>query len=105
MRKNFKNSEKNLQEFYDKIDNIMTTSQDKFAHEIEDLTYDNAQKFRNLLIKELNSIFKNIHSQNLDILKSSLISYAVNSNFIAKKGEAALMRSLLNAVEHTIKNL
>lgn len=80
-------------------------SQSKFAHEIENLTYNSLQEFRKVLAKELNSIFKNIHSHNVNLLKSTLIDYAVSSNFITKKGEAALIRSLLNAAVHTIKDL
>jgi hypothetical protein len=40
---------------------------------------------RNLLAKELNSIF-NLHSQNVNLLKSSLVEYTVSSDFMNKKG-------------------
>ncbi|MGL9719102.1 MAG: hypothetical protein ACR5K9_11120 [Wolbachia sp.] len=97
--KNFKSKEKKLEEFNEEIEDITTVAQDKFAHELENIAYDSVQKFRNLLA---NTIFNNIHSQNVNLLKSSL---AVSSNFINKKGETALVRSLLNVVEQTIKNL
>ena len=94
--KNFKNNEKKLEEFNKEIEDITTIAQDKFAHELENIAYDSVQKFRSLLAKELNSVFNNIHSQNVNLLKSSLIEYAISSNFINKKGETALIRSLLN---------
>ncbi|MDX5543591.1 MAG: hypothetical protein O7148_04775 [Wolbachia endosymbiont of Andrena apicata] len=94
--KNFKNNEKKLEEFNKEIEDITTIAQDKFAHELENIAYDSVQKFRSLLAKELNSIFNNIHSQNVNLLKSSLVEYAISSNFINKKGETALIRSLLN---------
>ncbi len=94
--KNFKNNEKNLEEFNKEIEDITTIAQDKFAHELENIAYDSVQKFRSLLAKELNSVFNNIHSQNVSLLKSRLVEYAISSNFINKKGETALIRSLLN---------
>ncbi|QOD38866.1 ECH_0659 family protein [Candidatus Wolbachia massiliensis] len=103
--KNFQDKEKKLEEFNEEIEDITTIAQDKFAHELENIAYDNAQKFRNLLAKELHYIFNDIHSQNVTLLKSSLIKHAISSSFINRKGETALMRSLLNVVEHTIKNL
>ncbi|MDR2978030.1 MAG: hypothetical protein LBU56_01080 [Rickettsiales bacterium] len=103
--KNLKSKEKKLEEFNEEIEDITTVAQDKFAHELENIVYDSMQKFRSLLAQELNTIFNNIHSQNVNSLKSSLVEYAVSSNFINKKGETALIRSLLNVVEHTIKNL
>ncbi|MDR2548344.1 MAG: hypothetical protein LBC34_02490 [Rickettsiales bacterium] len=103
--KNLKSKEKKLEEFNEEIEDITTVAQDKFAHELENIAYDSMQKLRSLLTQELNTIFNNIHSQNVNSLKSSLVEYAVSSNFINKKGETALIRSLLNVVEHTIKNL
>ncbi|MEY2393197.1 ECH_0659 family protein [Wolbachia endosymbiont of Tettigetta isshikii] len=103
--KNLKSKGKRLEEFNEEIEDITTVAQDKFPHELENITYDSMQKFRSLLTKELNTIFNNIHSQNVNSLKSSLVEYVVSSNFINKKGETALIRSLLNVVEHTIKNL
>ncbi|BAO99794.1 ECH_0659 family protein [Wolbachia endosymbiont of Cimex lectularius] len=103
--KNLKSKEKKLEEFNEEIEDITTLAQDKFAHELENIAYDSMQKFRSLLTQELNTIFNNIHSQNVNSLKSSLVEYAISSNFINKKGETALIRSLLNVVEHTIKNL
>ncbi|WCR58196.1 ECH_0659 family protein [Wolbachia endosymbiont of Ctenocephalides felis wCfeJ] len=103
--KNLKSKEKKLEELNEEIEDITTAAQDKFAHELENVTYDSVQKFRGLLAKELNTIFNNIHSQNVNLLKSGLVEYAVSSNFINQKGETALIRSLLNVVEHTIKNL
>nr|WP_218939404.1 hypothetical protein [Wolbachia endosymbiont of Atemnus politus] len=100
MTKNLKSKEKKLEEFNEKIEDITTVAQDKFAHELENIAYDSVQKFRNLLAKELNTIFNNIHSQNVNLL-----SLAVSSNFINKKGKIALVRSLFNVVEQTIKNL
>ncbi|NSM56274.1 hypothetical protein HET73_01230 [Wolbachia endosymbiont of Atemnus politus] len=100
LTKNLKSKEKKLEEFNEKIEDITTVAQDKFAHELENIAYDSVQKFRNLLAKELNTIFNNIHSQNVNLL-----SLAVSSNFINKKGKTALVRSLLNVVEQTIKNL
>ncbi len=94
--KNFKNNEKNLEEFNKEIEDITTIAQDKFAHELENIAYDSVQKFHSLLAKELNSVFNNIHSQNVNLLKSRLVEYAISSNFINKKGETALIRSLLN---------
>ncbi len=94
--KNFKNNEKNLEEFNKEIEDITTIAQDKFAHELENIAYDSVQKFRSLLAKELNSVFNNIHSQNVNLLESRLVEYAISSNFINKKGETALVRSLLN---------
>ncbi len=94
--KNFKNNEKNLEEFNKEIEDITTIAQDKFAHELENIAYDSVQKFRSLLAKELNSVFNNIHSQNVNLLKSRLVEYAISSNLINKKGETALIRSLLN---------
>ncbi|AWW50847.1 ECH_0659 family protein [Wolbachia endosymbiont of Folsomia candida] len=94
-----------LEELSGEIEDIATATQDKFANELENIAYDSVQKFRDLLAKELNSIFNDIHSRNLSSLKSSLVDYAVDSNFINKKGEAALMRSLLNVLVHTTKNL
>lgn len=82
---NFKNNEKKLEEFYKEIEDITTIAQDKFAHELENIAYDSVQKFRSLLAKELNSVFNNIHSQNVNLLKSSLVEYAISSNFIKKK--------------------
>lgn len=103
--KNFKNNERKLEELSGEIEDIANATQDKFANELENIAYDSVEKFRNLLAKELNSIFNDIHSQNLNSFKSSLVNYAVDSNFINKKGETALMRSLLNVLGHTIKNL
>ncbi|NSX83756.1 hypothetical protein GOM44_05895 [Wolbachia endosymbiont of Atemnus politus] len=100
LTKNLKSKEKKLEEFNEKIEDITTVAQDKFAHELENIAYDSVQKFRNLLAKELNTIFNNIHSQNVNLL-----SLAVSSNFINKKGKIALVRSLFNVVEQTIKNL
>lgn len=83
--KNFKGKERKLEEFNEKVEDISAVAQDKFAHELENIAYESVQKFRILLAKELNSIFNNIHSQNVNLLKSGL-----------KKGETALVRSLLN---------
>lgn len=83
--KNFKGKERKLEEFNEKVEDIAAVAQDKFAHELENIAYESVQKFRSLLAKELNSIFNNIHSQNVNLLKSGL-----------KKGETALVRSLLN---------
>ncbi|BET31091.1 MULTISPECIES: ECH_0659 family protein [Wolbachia] len=94
--KNSKSNGKKLEEFNKEIEDITTIAQDKFAHELENIAYDSVQKFRSLLAKELNSTFNNIHSQNVNLLKSSLVEYAISSNFINKKGETALIRSLLN---------
>ncbi|WP_245800744.1 hypothetical protein [Wolbachia endosymbiont of Wuchereria bancrofti] len=63
------------------------------------------QKFHNLLASELNFIFNNIYPQNVNLLKSGLVEYAVSSIFINKKGEIALIRSLLDVVGHTVRNL
>ncbi|MDN5248251.1 MAG: hypothetical protein QWI36_03895 [Wolbachia endosymbiont of Tyrophagus putrescentiae] len=93
MKKIFKSNEKKLEEFYDKIEDIAAVSQDKFAHEIENLIYDEVNKFRTLLTKEINSIFKDIHSQ-----QSS------NFNSINRKGETMFISLLLKAAEHVIKN-
>lgn len=100
-----KGNEKRLEEFSEEIEGIASAAQNKFANDLENIAYDNLQKFRNLFAKEINFIFNEIHSHNVNSLKSNLINYAVNSNFISKKGETALVRSLLNIVEHTIKNL
>lgn len=99
-----KGNEKRLEEFSEEIEDIASVAQNKFANELENIAYDNLQKFLNLFAKELNSIFNDIHSQNMNSLKSNLINYAVDSNFIHRKGETALARSLLNVVERTIKN-
>lgn len=88
--KNFKAKEKKLEEFNEEIEDIASVAQDKFAHELENIAYENVQKFRSLLAKEINSTFNNIHSQNVNLLKSGLV------NLINKKGETALIRSLLN---------
>jgi hypothetical protein len=103
--KNFKNNERKLEEWSGEFEDIATSAQDKFANELENIAYDSVQKFRNLLAKELSSVFNDIHSQNLSSFKSNLIDYAAQSNLINKKGEVALMRSLLSALGHTIKNL
>ncbi|BET36052.1 MULTISPECIES: hypothetical protein [Wolbachia] len=83
--KNFKGKERRLEEFNEKVEDISAVAQDKFAHELENIAYESVQKFRSLLAKELNFTFNNIHSQNVNLLKSGL-----------KKGETALIRSLLN---------
>ncbi|WP_264336689.1 MULTISPECIES: hypothetical protein [unclassified Wolbachia] len=83
--KNFKGKERKLEEFNEEIEDIAAAAQDKFAHELENIAYESVQKFRSLLAKELNFTFNNIHSQNVNLLKSVL-----------KKGETALIRSLLN---------
>lgn len=83
--KNFKGKERKLEEFNEKVEDISAVAQDKFAHELENIAYESVQKFRSLLAKEINSTFNNIHSQNVNLLKSGL-----------KKGETALIRSLLN---------
>ena len=72
---------------------------------MDSITHNNIQKFRNLLTDELKSIFQTIHSENVNLLNSATMDYSVNSNFISKKGETALFRSLLNILEHTIKNI
>ncbi|WP_253299760.1 hypothetical protein [Wolbachia endosymbiont of Chironomus riparius] len=105
MKKNFKNSEKTLEEFYNKVENIASTTQDKFINEIEDLTYEGMKKFRNLLARELDSIFKNINSRSANLLNHSLHEYAANSHFITKKEELELFQSILHMIKHTIKNL
>ncbi|MGL9731380.1 MAG: ECH_0659 family protein [Wolbachia sp.] len=105
MQKSLRVRKKKLEEFNEEIEDITTLAQDKFAHEFENIAYDSMQKFRSLLTQELNTIFNKIHSQNVNSLKSSIVEYAISSNFINKKGEIALIRSLLNVVEHTIKNL
>ena len=88
--KNFKGKERKLEEFNEKVEDISAVAQDKFAHELENIAYESVQKFRSLLAKEINSTFNNIHSQNVNLLKSGLV------NLINKKGETALIRSLLN---------
>ncbi|WP_265031033.1 hypothetical protein [Wolbachia endosymbiont (group B) of Athalia cordata] len=88
--KNFKGKERRLEEFNEKVEDISAVAQDKFAHELENIAYESVQKFRSLLAKEINSTFNNIHSQNVNLLKSCLV------NLINKKGETALIRSLLN---------
>ncbi|WP_353280497.1 hypothetical protein [Wolbachia endosymbiont (group B) of Cyclophora punctaria] len=88
--KNFKGKERKLEEFNEKVEDISAVAQDKFAHELENIAYESVQKFRSLLAKEINSTFNNIHSQNVNLLKSGLV------NLINKKGETALTRSLLN---------
>ncbi|RDD35020.1 hypothetical protein Wcon_00868 [Wolbachia endosymbiont of Cylisticus convexus] len=88
--KNFKAKEKKLEEFNEEIEDIAAVAQDRFAHELENIAYESVQKFRSLLAKEINSTFNNIHSQNVNLLKSGLV------NLINKKGETALIRSLLN---------
>lgn len=88
--KNFKAKEKKLEEFNEKVEDISAVAQDKFAHELENIAYESVKKFRSLLAKEINSTFNNIHSQNVNLLKSGLV------NLINKKGETALIRSLLN---------
>ncbi|MGL9757593.1 MAG: hypothetical protein ACR5LA_01775 [Wolbachia sp.] len=88
--KNFKGKERKLEEFNEKVEDISVVAQDKFAHELENIAYESVQKFRSLLAKEINSTFNNIHSQNVNLLKSGLV------NLINKKGETALIRSLLN---------
>ncbi|MBS9530989.1 MULTISPECIES: hypothetical protein [unclassified Wolbachia] len=88
--KNFKGKERRLEEFNEKVEDISAVAQDKFAHELENIAYESVQKFRSLLAKEINSTFNNIHSQNVNLLKSGLV------NLINKKGETALIRSLLN---------
>ncbi|WGJ61817.1 SPFH domain-containing protein [Wolbachia endosymbiont of Frankliniella intonsa] len=88
--KNFKGKERRLEEFNEKVEDISAVAQDKFAHELENIAYESVQKFRILLAKEINSTFNNIHSQNVNLLKSGLV------NLINKKGETALIRSLLN---------
>lgn len=77
-----KSKGKKLEEFYEEVKDIAIIAQDKFASELESITYDSVQRFRSLLAKELNSIFNNIHSQNVNLLKSSLIEYAAGFNFI-----------------------
>lgn len=88
--KNFKGKERKLEEFNEKVEDISAVAQDKFAHELENIAYESVQKFRSLLAKEINSTFNNIHSQNVNLLKSGLV------NLINKKGETELIRSLLN---------
>ncbi|WP_349967544.1 hypothetical protein [Wolbachia endosymbiont of Armadillidium arcangelii] len=88
--KNFKAKEKKLEEFNEEVEDIAAVAQDKFAHELENIAYESVQKFRSLLAKEINSTFNNIHSQNINLLKSGLV------NLINKKGETAFVRSLLN---------
>lgn len=68
--KNFKGKERKLEEFNEKVEDISAVAQDKFAHELENIAYESVQKFRSLLAKEINSTFNNIHSQNVNLLKS-----------------------------------
>uniref|UniRef100_UPI000D55B0F9 hypothetical protein n=2 Tax=Wolbachia TaxID=953 RepID=UPI000D55B0F9 len=70
--KNFKGKERKLEEFNEKVEDISAVAQDKFAHELENIAYESVQKFRSLLAKEINSTFNNIHSQNVNLLKSGL---------------------------------
>ncbi|MCA4774563.1 hypothetical protein [Wolbachia endosymbiont of Mansonella perstans] len=83
--KNLKSKEKKLEEFNEEIEDIAIVAQDKFAHELENITCDIMQKSHSLLTS-------------VNSLKSSLVEYAVSSNFISKKGETALIPSLLNVV-------
>lgn len=72
--KNFKGKERKLEEFNEKVEDISAVAQDKFAHELENIAYESVQKFRSLLAKEINSTFNNIHSQNVNLLKSGLVN-------------------------------
>ena len=86
-------NERKLEELYSNIEEITAAHQDKFVNDIEIIIYDNIQKFRTLLNKELNTIFQNISSHSMDLFQSH---HHIHSNFNKKE----LMRSLLAIVKN-----
>lgn len=101
----FRNNE--IEKFSEQVEDIASRAQVKFSDSIDDITDSNLNRFNNLLRKELNLAIKNIHSQNIELLKSSFTKQFLDFeilSFLNKKGEMSLTQLLFNILQNISKN-
>ncbi len=103
----FQNNEKKLEEFSERIEDIAYNAQIKFSNRVDDITDNNINRFHDLLHKELSSAIKKIHSQNVELLKSSFAKQFLDSevfNFLGRKGKTSLTQLLFSILQDISRN-
>ena len=96
--------QKKLDEFSERIDDIITKYQIKFESKIENITSDFLTHFHHSLEEELALLIKKIYSYNLQELNKYLVNQLFNSNSLQhlNKHEKDTIAKIFNKISFSI---